>query len=119
MLLMRTFPLISWIRERVDEITAAREEWDKENGIRRRSTFTLADGRRLKTDQTRRIVRRSTEVNVGTVQELFQFTRSNTQKKDKDRYSQKPTVSFLCRVVEEANRVLPFNSRSTLAIIGW
>lgn len=50
------------------------------------------------------------EVNVRTLQELFQFTRSNARKKDKNRYSQKLGVSFLCCVVEEANRAFPFRA---------
>lgn len=99
---MNTLPLIYSIRQRVDEITAARQAWDMETRvISRRSTF--ASGRRIKTEWTPQVIRRNTEVHVDTAEELSQYTPSSIQEEDEKKYSQKPSVSSSCIVVGDTN----------------
>ncbi|KAG6377453.1 hypothetical protein JVT61DRAFT_15259 [Boletus reticuloceps] len=83
--------LLLAIRQRVDKITAERQALDMKNQvISRRSTF--ANGRKIRTEWTPKAVRRNTEVNASTLDELFQFTPSSTRE-DKNKYSQKPSYS--------------------------
>ena len=103
------------IRQRVDEVTAARQAWDMETRVISRQ-HTFASNRRIKTEWTPHVIRRNTEVNVSTVEELPLFTPSSAQEEDENKYSQKPTVSSLCIVVWDANQIPTF-SGSTLAII--
>ncbi|KAF8549035.1 hypothetical protein OG21DRAFT_643070 [Imleria badia] len=86
--------LLLAIRQRVDEITAARQAWDEEMRVISRQC-TFASNRRVKTEWTPQVVRRNTEVNVSTVDELSLFTPSSAQEGDVNKYSQKPSVSSL------------------------
>jgi hypothetical protein len=112
---VNTLPSIYSLRQGVDEITVARQAWDMETRfISRRSTF--ASGRRIKTEWTPQVIRRNTEVHVDTAEELSQYIPSSAQEEDKNKYSQKPSVSSLCAAaVGDANP--PPLLGSTLAII--
>ncbi|KAF8137476.1 caspase domain-containing protein, partial [Boletus edulis] len=95
---MRTKPkstlreLLLAIRQRVERITTERQALDMKNQvISRRSTF--ANGRKIRTEWTPKVVRRNTEVNASTLDELFQFTPSSTREEDKNKYSQQPSYS--------------------------
>lgn len=97
-----------WIRKRVGEITAARRARDVQTkAISRQATF--ATGPRVKVRTPRR---QHTEVDVRTLEEFLQLKLSSSIQED-SKYSQQPSVSSLCPVVADANRV----SGSILAII--
>lgn len=88
-----TFTIYS-TRQRVDKTTAARKECARgTRAISRRRTSASSRilGSGIEADWTPRVKRRETEVNVGTLDELF--TLSRTRQEDEAEFSQKPSVS--------------------------